>query len=334
MLRFIIKRLGLLALTLFGLSLLLFFWVRALPGGPATAILGEKATPEAIAEVNAAYGFDQPIWVQYGKYIGQLLSGNFGVSTQTKLPVLEQFGNQFPATAELALFAILFAVIIGIPLGYWAARHYGKWQDNFSVLISLLGVVVPVFFLAFILKYIFAVQLGWLPTDGRQDVRLDATHYTGFYVLDGLITGEMDAAWDAFKHLILPGIALGSIPLAIITRITRAAVLEVQGADYVRTAKAKGMTPKILRDRFILRNAMLPVATTVGLQLGLLFAGAVLTETVFAFQGVGYGIAQAISNSDYPVLQAYIMFIAVIYALINLVVDLLYGVIDPRVRVK
>ncbi|RKW69596.1 ABC transporter permease [Galactobacter caseinivorans] len=334
MLKFIIKRLGLLLLTLFGLSILLFLWVRALPGGPATAMLGERATPEAIAAINKAYGFDRPILEQYVTYMGKVITGDFGNSTQSQRPVLTQFFNQFPATAELALFAILFAVLIGIPLGYWAAKNYGKWQDNFSVILSLLGVVIPVFFLAFILKWIFAVQLGWLPTSGRQDVGLDATHYTNFFLLDGLITAEFDAGWDAFKHLILPGIALGSIPLAIITRITRAAVLEVQGADYVRTAKAKGMTPSILRDRFILRNAMLPVATTVGLQLGLLFAGAVLTETVFAYQGLGYGIAQAITNADYPVLQAYIMFIAVIYALINLVVDLLYGVIDPRVRVK
>lgn len=334
MLKFIIKRLGLLLLTLFGLSILLFLWVRALPGGPATAMLGERATPEAIAAINKAYGFDRPVLEQYVTYMGKVITGDFGNSTQSQRPVLKQFFDQFPATAELALFAILFAVLIGIPLGYWAAKNYGKWQDNFSVILSLLGVVIPVFFLAFILKWIFAVKLGWLPTSGRQDVGLDATHYTNFFVLDGLVTGEFDAGWDAFTHLILPGIALGSIPLAIITRITRAAVLEVQGADYVRTAKAKGMTPGILRDRFILRNAMLPVATTVGLQLGLLFAGAVLTETVFAYQGLGYGIAQAITNADYPVLQAYIMFIAVIYALINLVVDLLYGVIDPRVRVK
>lgn len=334
MLRFILNRLGLLVLTLVGLSILLFLWVRALPGGPATAMLGERATPEAIAAINQAYGFDRPLLTQYFTYMGKLLTGDFGNSTQSQRPVLTQFLEQFPATAELAIFAILFAVVIGIPLGYWAARHYGKWQDNVSVLISLLGVVIPVFFLAFILKWIFAVQLGWLPTSGRQDIDLDATHYTNFYVLDGLMTGEMDSAWDAFKHLILPGVALGSIPLAVIARITRASVLEVQGADYVRTAKAKGMTQKILRDRFVLRNALLPVVTTVGLQLGLLFAGAVLTETVFAYQGIGYGIAEAISNADYPVLQAYIMFIAVIYAVINLVVDLLYGLIDPRVRVK
>lgn len=334
MLKFILKRLGLLVLTLFGLSVLLFLWVRALPGGPATALLGERATPEAIAAINHAYGFDRPLWEQYVTYVGKIVTGDFGNSTQTQRPVLQQFFDQFPATVELALFAIVFAVVIGIPLGYWAARHYGRWQDNLSVVLSLLGVVIPVFFLAFILKWIFAVKLGWLPTSGRQDIGLDATHYSNLFVLDGLITGEFDAAWDAFKHLILPGIALGSIPLAIIARITRASVLEVQGADYVRTAKAKGMPEKILRNRFVLRNALLPVITTVGLQLGLLFAGAVLTETVFAFQGIGYGIAQAITNSDYPVLQAYIMFIAVIYAVINLVVDLLYGVIDPRVRVR
>jgi peptide/nickel transport system permease protein len=333
-LRFILNRLGLLVLTLVGLSILLFAWVRALPGGPATAMLGERSTPEAIEAINQAYGFDQPLLTQYFTYMGKLLTGDFGNSTQTQRPVLNQFFDQFPATAELAIFAILFAVIIGIPLGYWAARHYGKWQDNVSVVLSLLGVVIPVFFLAFILKWIFAVKLGWLPTSGRQDIGLNATHYSNFYVLDGLMTGELDSAWDAFKHLILPGIALGSIPLAVITRITRASVLEVQGADYVRTAKAKGMPEAILRNRFVLRNAMLPVVTTVGLQLGLLFAGAVLTETVFAYQGIGYGIAQAISNADYPVLQAYIMFIAVIYAVINLVVDLLYGLIDPRVRVK
>ncbi|MGO2632202.1 MAG: ABC transporter permease [Galactobacter sp.] len=334
MLRFILNRLGLLILTLVGLSILLFAWVRALPGGPATAMLGERSTPEAIEAINKAYGFDQPLLTQYFTYMGKLLTGDFGNSTQAQRPVLSQFWDQFPATAELAIFAILFAVIIGIPLGYWAARHYGKWQDNLSVVLSLLGVVIPVFFLAFILKWIFAVKLGWLPTSGRQDIGLNATHYTNFFLLDGLVTGEFDAAWDSFKHLILPGVALGSIPLAVITRITRASVLEVQGADYVRTAKAKGMPETILRNRFVLRNAMLPVVTTVGLQLGLLFAGAVLTETVFAYQGIGYGIAQAISNADYPVLQAYIMFIAVIYAVINLVVDLLYGLIDPRVRVK
>jgi peptide/nickel transport system permease protein len=196
------------------------------------------------------------------------------------------------------------------------------------------GVTIPVFFLAFILKYVFAVQLGWLPSDGRQDPRIDATHYTNFYVLDGLLTGEFDAAWDAVLHLILPALALGTIPLAIIVRITRASVLEVQNSDYVRTGRAKGIARRTLRGRFILRNAMLPVATTVGLQVGLLLAGAILTETVFAFPGIGSFLARAISARDFPVLQGFILFIAVIYALINLIVDVSYSLIDPRVRVS
>lgn len=334
MLRLIGKRLLLLIPTLFGLSVLLFLWVRALPGGPATALLGEKATPEAVAAVNRAYGFDRPLIEQYFTYMGKILSGDFGLSLQTNRPVLEEFASRFPATLELSAFAIVFAIVVGIPLGYWAARNVGKWQDHLAVLISLFGVVVPVFFLAFLLKWVFAVELGWLPTDGRQDPRIDATHYTNFYIWDGLTTGELDASWNALLHLILPGIALGTIPLAIIARITRASVLEVQNADYVRTAKAKGLSKRLIRSRFIMRNALLPVVTTLGLQLGLLISGAVLTETVFAFNGIGSFLWDAIFNLDFPVLQGFIIFIALIYSLINLVVDVSYGLIDPRVRVS
>lgn len=328
------KRLLLLIPTLVGLSILLFLWVRALPGGPATALLGDKATPEAVARVNAAYGFDKPLLEQYFTYMGKILTGDFGTSLQTNRAVLTEFAARFPATLELTAFAIIFAVVIGIPLGYWAARHVGKWQDNLAVLLSLGGVVVPVFFLAFILKWVFAVQLGIFPTDGRQDPRINATHYTNFFVWDGLSTGEFDAAWDALMHLVLPGVALGTIPLAIIARITRASVLEVQNADYVRTAKAKGLAPSLIRDRFVMRNAMLPVITTLGLQLGLLISGAVLTETVFAFNGIGSFLWDAIFNLDFPVLQGFIIFIALLYSLINLVVDISYGLIDPRVRVS
>jgi peptide/nickel transport system permease protein len=223
---------------------------------------------------------------------------------------------------------------IGIPLGYWAARKHGKAWDHISVVLSLVGITIPVFFLAFILKYVFAVQLGWLPSDGRQNPRIDATHYTNLYVFDGLITGEFDAAWDALLHLILPAVALGTIPLAIIVRITRASVLDVQNADYVRTGRAKGVGQATLRNRFILRNAMLPVITTVGLQVGLLISGAVLTETVFAFPGIGQFLADAIFARDFPVLQGFILFIAIAYALINLLVDVSYSFIDPRVRVQ
>ncbi|SCY67052.1 peptide/nickel transport system permease protein [Microbacterium sp. LKL04] len=333
-LRTIGNRLLLLIPTLLGLSILLFWWVRTLPGGPAQALLGEKATPEAVARINELYGFNRPLIEQYFTWIGRLLSGDFGTSLRTSQPVLDEFFRRFPATIELSVAALIIAVGVGVPLGYWAARRHGKAADSTAVVFSLLGIVVPVFFLAFILKYVFAVQLGWLPSDGRQDPRIEATHYTNFYVLDGLITGEFDAAWDAILHLILPAIALGTIPLAIIVRITRASVLEVQNADYVRTGKAKGVPGALLRNRFILRNAMLPVITTIGLQAGLLLSGAILTETVFAFPGIGSFLSSAIFNRDFAVLQGFIIFIAIVYALINLLVDVSYSLIDPRVRVS
>ena len=334
MLRFILRRLALVVPVLVGLSVLLFLWLRALPGNPATAMLGQRATPEGIARVNAQYGFDQPVWEQYLTYVGALLQGDFGDSTRTGEPVVSSFFERFPATIELSLAGLAFAVVVGIPLGYYAARRHGGVLDSLSVGGSLLGVVIPVFFLAYLLKYVFALQLGWFPTAGRQDARIDATHITNFYVLDGVLTREWDAAGDALMHLVLPAIALGTIPLAIITRITRASVLDVLGEDYVRTARAKGLSRSLIRRRHVLRNAMLPVATTIGLQTGLLFSGAVLTETVFAFNGLGQYLFEAISQLDYPVLQGFILFIALMYALINLIVDLTYGVIDPRVRVS
>jgi len=333
-LRVIGKRLLLLIPTMFGLSILLFAWVRALPGGPAVALLGEKATPEAIARVNELYGFDRPIYEQYFVWMGRLLQGDFGNSIQTSRPVLDEFIRRFPATLELSALALIIAVGIGVPLGYFAARRYGKFSDHASVVFSLIGITIPVFFLAFMLKYLFAVQLGWLPSDGRQNPRIDATHPTGFYVWDGIITGEFDAAWNAIVHLTLPAIALATIPLAIIVRITRASVLEVQNADFVRTGKGKGVSPRTLRLRFIMRNALLPVVTTIGLQAGLLISGAVLTETVFAFPGIGSFLATAIFQRDFPVLQGFIIFIAIAYAIINLIVDMSYTLIDPRVRVQ
>jgi len=334
MVRVVLQRLALLIPTLFGLSILLFLWVRALPGGPATALLGERGTPESIARINELYGFDRPLVQQYLSWIGQLLQGNFGTSTRTQIPVFEEFLQRFPATIELTLVALIFAVGIGIPLGYVAARHHGGFIDQSTVVASLVGVTIPVFFLAFLLKFAFAVQLGWFPSAGRQNPGMVATHPTGFYVLDGLLTREWDASWDAFLHLVLPAIALGSIPLAIIARITRASVIEVQNADYVRTARAKGLGRPRLRRRVVLRNAMLPVATTIGLQVGLLLSGAVLTETVFAFNGIGSFLANAVFNLDYAVLQGFVLFIAIIYALVNLAVDVSYGLIDPRMRVR
>ena len=340
MLRFVVRRLALMVPVLGGLLVMLFLWLRALPGDPARAMLGQRATPEGIARVNAQYGFDLPLHEQFLRYAGQILQGNFGSSTRTGQPVLDSFLLRFPATVELTIAAMVFAVALGIPLGYYAARHAGSLIDTMAVGGSLLGVSIPVFFLAYLLKIVFSIGvgpfefLGFLPTSGRQDVRINATHITNFYVLDGILTREWDASLDAILHLILPAIALGTIPLAIIVRITRASVLEVLHEDYVRTAEAKGLTRRLIRRRHVLRNALLPVVTTIGLSAGLLFSGAVLTESVFAINGIGSYLFLAISQLDYAVLQGYILFIAVGYALINLLVDVSYGLIDPRVRVS
>ena len=334
MLRFIVRRLLQLIPILLGLSVLLFAWLRALPGGPAQAALGERATPEAIARYNELFGLDEPIFVQYLRFLGRAIRLDFGTSARTGRPVTTEFFERMPGTIELTVFAMIFAIGVGIPLGYLAARRHGSFLDSASVVGSLIGVAIPVFFLAYLLRLLFAVELGWLPGSGRQDVRIDATRITNFYVLDGLMTREWDAAWDAVLHLILPAIALGTIPLAIIVRITRAAVLDVVNEDYVRTANAKGLATSTVRRRHIIRNALLPVSTTIGLQTGLLLSGAVLTETVFAFGGVGSTLYDAIRFRDFAVLQGFILMLAVVYVLVNLLVDISYGLLDPRVRVR
>jgi peptide/nickel transport system permease protein len=333
-LRFVARRLLLLVPILLGLSILLFVWIRALPGGPADALLGERITPEAREEIERQYGLDRPIWEQYLKYLQTLAQGDLGTSITSRRPVTEEIERRFPATIELAVAAMIFATALGLPLGFFAAKRYGSAVDHGSLVASLIGISIPVFFLAILLKYVFSVKLGLLPTIGRQDVLIDAEHPTGFYVLDGIVTLNPEAAWDAFLHLILPAIALGSIPLAIVARITRASVLDVQSEDYVRTAKAKGLSPQIVDRRHVLRNAMLPVVTIIGLQTGLLLSGAILTETVFAIPGMGSWLAGAIEDRDYPVLQGGILFVAVVFVLVNLLVDLSYGLLDPRIRVS
>lgn len=336
MLKFIIRRVIQAVLALFVLSILLFAWLRSLPGGVVSALLGERGTPETAAALRHQLGLDDPIFVQYWRFLTRALQGDFGISNGVYRgePALDVFIQRFPATVELSIFALSLALILAIPLGYIAARRRGGPLDTGSVIFSLVGVAVPVFFLAYVLKYIFAVQLGWLPPSGRQTVGINATHITNMYVLDGIITREWDAAWDAFKHLILPAVALSSIPFAIIFRITRASVIDVMDEDYVRTARAKGLQSKTIRGRHIMRNALIPVVTIVGLQIGALLAGAVLTEKVFAFQGIGQALAIGFEQRDYPVLQVLIMMAALIYIVVNLLVDIAYAVIDPRVRTK
>jgi len=331
-LRFTVRRLLLLVPILIGLSILVFLWIRALPGSPAESLLGERATAESIAQIREQYGLDDPLYVQYWRYVQTLVEGDLGTSISSRRPVTAEIKERFPATIELTLVAGLFALLFGIPLGFFAAKRYGGIFDNSSLVLSLIGVSIPIFFLGIILKWIFAVRLGWLPSIGRQDVLIEADHPTNFYVLDGIVTRNWEAAWDAVKHLILPAIALGSIPLALISRITRAAVLDVQNEDYVRTARAKGLPPRTVDSRHVFRNAMLPISTVIGLQVGLLLSGAILTETVFAFPGIGTWIQASIENRDYPVLQGGILFVAVIVVVVNILVDLSYGLLNPRIR--
>ncbi|KID29383.1 ABC-type dipeptide/oligopeptide/nickel transport system, permease component [Prauserella sp. Am3] len=334
MLRFTVRRLLQAIPTLFVLSVLVFAWLRLLPGGPATALLGDKATPEKVAAMNAVLGLDDPIVVQYFRFLGRVLTGDFGASLITGDPVMTEVARAFPATLELSVAAMFLAVLFGIPMGYLAARFRGRFLDNATVVTTLVGVAVPVFFLGFLLKYVFTQEIALLPPSGRQDVLIDATRVTGIATLDGLLTGEFDATWDAILHLILPSIALASIPFAVIVRITRASVLDVQGEDFVRTADSKGLTTPVVRRRHVLRNALLPVSTTIGLQTGLLMSGAVLTEKVFAWGGLGTLLEQAIQQRDYPRLQGLILLFATVFVLVNLLVDISYAIIDPRVRVR
>jgi peptide/nickel transport system permease protein len=334
MLRFVVRRLILLIPILLGLSILVFLWIRALPAGPAESLLGERATPETIEQIERQYGLDKPIHIQYWAYLKTVAQGDLGTTIRTRRPVTDELQERFPATIELALAALLFATLLGVPLGFVAAKRYGTWVDHSSLVASLLGISIPIFFLAILLKYVFAVELGLLPTVGRISVLIDIEHPTNFYTVDALLAGDLAAFWDVIKHLILPAIALGSIPLAITARITRAAVLDVQNEDYVRTARAKGLPPRVVDVRHIFRNAMLPIITIIGLQTGLLLSGAVLTETVFAFPGMGTWLVEAIRQRDFPVLQGGILFVSFVFVIVNLLVDISYALINPRIRVS
>jgi peptide/nickel transport system permease protein len=333
LLRYIVRRLLLLIPILIGVSLLIFFWIRALPGSPAESLLGERATPALVKAYRQKYGLDKPIVEQYFTYVKTtLVDRDLGVSVASHRQVWSEIKQKFPATIELALAAMIVAVAVGIPLGFFAAKRYGGVFDQLTLIGSLLGISIPIFFLAIILKYLFAVKWHILPSVGRIDVTVNVKHPTNFYVLDAIITGDWSTLWDVLKHLVLPAIALGSIPLAVITRITRAAVLDVQNEDYVRTARAKGLAPLTVDRRHVLRNALLPVSTIIGLQTGLLLSGAVLTETVFAWPGMGSWLRDAIFNRDYPVLQGGILFLALVFVVVNLIVDISYALINPRIR--
>jgi peptide/nickel transport system permease protein len=330
--KYIIRRLLATIPVLFGLSIVLFVFIHLLPGDPATALLGQHATPELTAKIRAQLGLDRPLYEQYLMYITQLLHGDFGKSVITNRPILEEFLVRFPGTVELTAGALLFAVGIGIPLGRFGARHVQGLGDGFVTVVSLLGVSIPIFVLGYTLQYFLSVQLRILPTSGNIDPRIEIPSVTHFILIDTLLAGKPSAFFDALRHLILPAIALGSIPLAIVTRITRASVLDVNQEDYVRTARAKGLKERRVDSRHIMRNAWLPVVTVIGLQVGGLLAGAVITETVFAWNGVGRWAVAAIQEHDYIVVESTVTIFALIFLAVNLLVDISYAFLNPRIR--
>jgi len=332
MLRFIVRRLVGVIPVLFGLSIILFAFIHLLPGDPATAILGQHATPERVEAMREYLGLNDPLWQQYLNYLSNILRGDLGSSIINNQPVLREFMVRFPATIELTVAAMIFAAGIGIPLGRYAARHAQGWSDGAVTIVSLLGISIPVFVLGLTLQYIFAVQLDLLPASGRVDPRAGLEIRSNFVLIDSLLMGRPDLFLDGLSHLILPAIALGSIPLAIITRITRASVLDVSNEDYVRTARAKGLGERRINARHVMRNAWLPVVTVLGLQVGGLLAGAVITETVFGWGGVGRYVVDGIFNRDYFVIQNTILIFALIFLVVNLLVDILYAVLNPRIR--
>ena len=332
MIKYIVRRLLGAIPVLFGLSIILFAFVHLLPGDPATAILGQHATPDRVAAMREYLGLDQPLWQQYLRYVGGLFQGDFGSSVINNQPLLKELLVRFPATIELTLAAMVYSVGVGIPLGRFAARHAQGWSDGAVTVASLLGISIPVFVLGLTLQYVFAVELGVLPSSGRIDPRTNLEVQSNFMLVDSLLMGRPDLFFDAIRHLVLPAIALGSIPLAIITRITRASVLDVSNEDHVRTARAKGLDEGRVNSRHIMRNAWLPVVTVIGIQVGGLLGGAVITETVFAWGGVGRFVVEAINNRDYLVVQNTILVFALVFLVVNLIVDILYAFLDPRIR--
>ncbi|WPH20986.1 ABC transporter permease subunit [Variovorax paradoxus] len=333
MLRFLLTRVSLLVPTFVGMTLLAFFLIRLVPGDPIETMAGERGIdPERHAQLRAAYGFDKPVIVQYGIYIGRVLHGDLGKSLITQESVVSEFLALFPATVELAACAIVFALLLGLPAGIVAAVRRNSIFDHGVMATSLTGYSMPIFWWGLLLILFFSVQLGWTPVSGRISVQYFVEPETGFLLIDALRAGDTGAFWSALHHLVLPAIVLGTVPLAVIARMTRSAMLEVLGEDYIRTARAKGLSRLRVVGLHALRNALIPVVTVIGLQVGVLFTGAILTETIFSWPGVGKWLIEAIGRRDYPVLQGGMLLLGGIVMLVNLLVDVTYGVINPRIR--
>lgn len=347
MLRYTIRRVLGVIPVLLGISLLVFTVLRLIPGDPALLMLGERATPQQRAALSRALGLDKPLFFnfsgeghlfdsQYFNMMGDLLTGDLGTSITRRTAVASELANRFPATLELSLCALVIACLVGVSVGVLAATRRGSLLDAGSMLIALIGVSIPIFWLGLMLQLLFGIRLGWVPISLRLDPELSRGFQgpTGLYVLDGLLTGRPEITINALQHLILPSITLATVPMAIIARMTRSAMLEVLGQDYIRTAWAKGLRERVVVVRHALRNALLPVVTIIGLQLGLLLGGAILTETVYSWPGIGTWILDAVLARDYPVVQGGVIFVAFVFVIVNMLVDLSYAFLDPRIQYR
>ena len=332
MFAYALRRILMVIPVLLGMSLVVFFMIRAIPGNPAQVILGQQASKEAVEALTQKLGLDEPWYVQYAKYLGGLLTGDLGESIRTGVAVSEEIWPYLAATLELSLCAMLIAIVIGVNAGIISAWFQNSWFDYAAMVLALIGVSMPIFWLGLMEQWIFAINLDLLPTSGREDVRNPVPPITHLFIVDSLIQGNPEQFVQVLKHLVLPSIALATIPMAIIARITRSSMLEVMKSDYIRTARAKGLSMFWVVYKHSLKNAVIPVLTVIGLQTGLLLGGAILTETIFSWPGIGRYVYDAIGYRDYPVIQSGILVVATIFIFINLVVDLLYAAIDPRIK--
>ncbi len=330
----LLKRLLVIVPTLLGVSILAFGLIRLVPGDPVLLLIGERgASPEVYAEMRANLGLDQSLLNQYMQFVGRAVTGDLGTSIISKRPVMEEFLDRFPATVELGFLAMILAIAIGIPVGIVAAVKRNSFLDYFFIGVSLIGYSMPIFWWGLILILVFSVSLGWTPVSGRIDVLYDIEPVTGFMLIDSLLSEEgWPAFWDALRHLALPAMALGTIPLAVVTRMTRSSLLEVLGEDYIRTAKAQGYGSLWVVCVYAMRNALIPVVTVIGLMFGSIITGAILTETIFSWPGIGKWLVHSVTARDYPVIQGGILLIACLVIMINMGVDLMNSLVNPKLR--
>ena len=329
---YIIKRLLQLIPVIIGVTIIAFSLIHLAPGDPARTMLGQHATQQELNEIREKYGLDEPVYVQYGIWLNGVLHGDFGRSILTKELVVNEIAERFPNTIELAIASMIFAITIGGLAGIISATNQYSITDYTVMGIALFGISMPVFWLGIMLMLIFGVILGWLPIGGRIDLLIPFQRVTGFMVFDSIITGNFNALLSVLKHLILPALALGTIPMAIIARVTRSSMLEVLRQDFIRTERAKGLSERVVIYRHAARNAMLPVVTVIGLNFGLLLSGAILTETVFSWPGLGRLVVESVYERDYPLVVGCILIFAIIFVFVNLITDILYTFIDPRIK--